>query len=420
MNFQKRPSFSARDISILVFIGLAAVILGSIFIGANIAISRVVKGGGGFFVGLEGARAFLFEHTDPYSVTVASLAQEQAYGRTAISGENPYILTLPFYLLPFYFPFALFSESASARGIWMFICEITLISSAFIALRVIDWQPRKLLIIFFYFVSIFNYYSVTAILEGTPVILIGFLYFSFLFAYYHGRDELAGSLLVFTMFFWQVGSLFLILAIWKIFTDKRWRVFFGFGMTFVILFALSLLIYPGWIFSFIIASFMTLRSQFGITSAEIFARLSPDYGHLISQAATFLFVGMLIYEWIMARRADLRRFVWAASLTLAVTPLIGFRTEISNLVLIFPCLTMIFAVTSDRWKTGWFLSILLLAIVFLVPWAFYVQGLAYHDQRYQDYLFLFYPVFTILGLYWIRWWFIRPPRTLLDQLRAPG
>jgi hypothetical protein len=418
VKFKRRPFYSPRDIGILGLIGLVSIILGAVLIGADIALSRVVHGGGGFFVGLEGARAFLFEHTDPYSEPVARLSQELAYGRTASAGENPYILTTPFFLMPFYFPFAFFSESASARGLWMFLCESGMVGASFLALRSIEWRPKLLFLFFFYLISIFNYYSVTALLEGTPVILLVLVYFGFLFAFSIERDELAGALLVLTLFYWQVGSLFLILVIWKTLYDKRWRVLYGFVMTFTILLILSFLIFPGWIFSFVIAIFTSFRSQFGITAGAIFGQLSPAHGNQITQAVTILVIAMLIYEWAATRRADFRRFLWAACLTLSATPLLGFRTELINLTVLFPCLALIFATTADRWKTGILLSSLLLAIVLLVPWAFYVQGSILKGERFYDYLFLFYPLFTIVGLYWIRWWFIRPPRTWLDHVRT--
>jgi hypothetical protein len=418
LNFRKKPSYSARDLGILGLIALVTIILGGGLIGANIALSRVFHGGGGFFIGLEAARAFLFEHTDPYSGTVASLAQELAYGRLARSGENPYVFAIPFFLIPVYFPFTLFTESASARGLWMFISEVSLAGTAFLALRLIEWQARRLFVVFLVLTSIFNYYSVAALLEGTPVIQLGLLCFGFLFAYHTGRDELAGALLVFAFFSWQVGSLFLILAIWKVLSDKRWRVFFGLGMTLVILITLSLLLYPGWMFSFMIALISASRSQFWITSGTIFARLSPSHGNQIALVVTILIIVTLFYEWANARRGDLRRFTWVACLTLAATPLIGFRTQISDLVVLFPGLTLIFAATTDRWRTGYWLTSLLLAIVLLVPWALYVQGSVQALQHSSDYLFLFCPVFSILGLYWIRWWFTRPPRTWLDQVRS--
>lgn len=418
MNFRKRPSFSTRDLGILSIIGFITIVLGSTILGVNISLSRVIPGGGVFYSGLEGARAFLYEHTAPYSGTAATLAQELAYGRPANQGENPYSLTIPFFLLPVYFPFTLFTDSTIARGMWMFLSEAALAGSVFLSLRIIEWQPRRLFVIFFYLISLVNYYSVTALMDGTPVILLGFLYLCFLYAYKNNRDELAGLFLVPTLIYWQVGGLLLILITWKIFNDKRWRVLFGFAMAFIIIFTISLLIYPGWIFPFTVGTIANIQAQFGITSTAAFSRLFPDSGNRIAQIVTISVSAILIYEWAAARRADHRRFIWAACLTLAATPLIGFRTEIGNLSILFPCLTLLFAATTDRWKTGTWLSSLLLAIVLLVPWAFFVRWWILNEQRYSDYLFLFYPTFSIIGLYWIRWWFIHPPRTWLDQVRS--
>ena len=418
MRYQKRRSITSREIGILGLISLVVVIIASILVGANIALSRKVPGGGEFFVAREGARAFLFEHTEPYSGTVASLTQELVYGRIANYGENPYFLTIPFFLLPLYFPIALISENAVARGIWMFLDEIALYGMALLCLQVIGWRPSRFLLIFYSLVSIFNYYSFAALLEGTPVILLGLLYLAILFTYFIGHDELTGMLLVLTLFKWEVGSLFLVLLLWKIFVDKRWRVFYGFGMTLLILITLSLLIYPGWIYPFMIAVLANARAQFGITSTAVFLHLYPTYGHIMELAVTLLGIIILVYEGATIGRSDVRRLIWTACLTLAVTPLIGFRTEINNLVVLFPGLTLIFAATTDRWRTGYWLTGLLLVIFLIIPWSLFVRCYMLQDQRFNDYLFLFYPLFTIFGLYWTRWWFMSPPRTWLEQIRS--
>ena len=114
----------------------------------------------------EGARAFLFEHTEPYSETVAGLAQEITYGRAANKNENPYFLTIPFYLLPLYYPFALISDNSIARGIWMFLNELALVGTALLCLQFIGWRPKRVFLIFFCLISIFSYYSVAALLDG--------------------------------------------------------------------------------------------------------------------------------------------------------------------------------------------------------------------------------------------------------------
>ncbi|MBI1854882.1 MAG: hypothetical protein HYR93_03285, partial [Chloroflexi bacterium] len=107
-----------------------------------------------------------------------------------------------------------------------------------------------------------------------------------------------------------------------------------------------------------------------------------------------------------------------ACLTLAVTPLIGFPTEMSSLVVLFPGLALIFVATAERWRAGYWLAVMLFLIVLAFPWSLFVRGLLFREQIAQDLLFLFYPVFTIAGLYWTRWWFIRPPRTWLDHVRS--
>ena len=72
------------------------------------------------------------------------------------SGQNPYYLTVPFFLLPIYFPFALISDSLPAlfpskfvvdpsivRGLWLILNEGALLATAFLILRLIEWSPRR-------------------------------------------------------------------------------------------------------------------------------------------------------------------------------------------------------------------------------------------------------------------------------------
>ena len=38
-------------------------------------------------------------------------------------------------------------------------------------------------------------------------------------------------------------------------------------------------------------------------------------------------------------------------------------------------------------------------------------------RRLLHTLFLLLPILILIGLYWMRWWSVRPPRTLADTLR---
>ncbi len=414
MKFQGRPRLTLRDVSILGLLGLVALIIVSVLVGANIGLSRLVPGGGGFFVAWQGARAFLFERTEPYSGTVATLAQELAYGRSARPGENPYVLDLPFFLLPVYFPVALISDPALARGVWMSMGQAGLLAAAFLSLRLIDWQPRRFFLVLFAVLSIFNFYSVVSLLEGAPSVSLTLLFVGILLALHGEQDELGGALLAFGLFQWAVSFPFLLLVFWRVFSEKQWRVLAGFGMSLTLLLVISFLAYPGWVVPFLAASLLIVRSGFGIGPAATFVHLFPVYGDRIAQGVTILVILMLGYEWAATRDSDFRRFVWAACLTLAATPLIGFRTEMSNLVVIFPGLALIFAAITDRWR--YWLTGFLWLIMFIVPWGLFARGWLFRDRFSQDLLFLFFPLFSIIGLYWTRWWFMRPPRTWLDRV----
>ncbi len=447
MKFQKRRGLTSQEIRILFLIGIVALIAVSVLIGVNLGISRIVRGGGGFFVAWRGAREVLLAIADglagfvknlplafrqgfaattpsplaqanPYSVSSAVQIQQMVYGRAAHSGENPYFLTIPFFLLPLYFPFALIPDPIAARGVWMFLCEAALAAAALLSLRMIEWRPPRYLLALFILLFLFAFYSVDSLIEGSPVILLMLLFVGILYAYSAGRDELCGALLVFSLFYWEVSLPFVLLMFLKIFADKRSRVLNGFGMLFGVVFILSFLIDPGWPLPFLTAVIGSIRARFGIATGEVFTRLSPSNGNLISQIISIAAIIVLLYEWTAARTSDARHFIWTACLTLAVTPLIGFRTGMDNLVAMSPALTLILAATVNRWRAGKWLALLLLLIALLLPWGFFARWFLLNDQRSWDYLFLFFPVFTILGLYWTRWWFIRPPRTWLDHVRA--
>ncbi|MBI1856119.1 MAG: hypothetical protein HYR93_09700, partial [Chloroflexi bacterium] len=55
MKFNRKRALTPREIRILSLFGLAALIVLSVWVGANIWLSRTVPGGGGFFSGWAGA-----------------------------------------------------------------------------------------------------------------------------------------------------------------------------------------------------------------------------------------------------------------------------------------------------------------------------------------------------------------------------
>jgi hypothetical protein len=303
VHFQKRPPLTSREFQILLAIGLAAVVVLLTLVGADIRLSGLVGGGGGFLAPWTAVRAFVWEHFSPYSAPVVASTQELTYGGPAAAGQNPHILTIPFFLLPFYLPLALVPDAITARGIWLLLNQAALLGTAFLSLIGTGWQPSRTFLVAHSLVAVFGMYPVLALIEGTPAIMLGLIYMAMIWAYATDRDEMAGALAVLALFSWETGFVFLLLFTWRVFHDRRWGVLGGFGMTLTVLSVISFLIYPDWLFPFWSAVLAMTRSPFGVATASILVQLSPDRGARIAQATTVLLVILLIYEWAAGRES---------------------------------------------------------------------------------------------------------------------
>ncbi len=375
-----------------------------------------LKGGGGeFYVQWVGSRAFIFDKIEPYSGDVAARIQRWVYGRPAKAREEPYILDTPFHILPLYFLFSLFPNPALARAIFTSTLELALLALVFLSLRLTEWEAPRYFPLLFMLFGIFNFYSIQAIYQGSPVLLLGLLYAGILLCLRAEMDELTGALIALSFYYWEVGAPFLFLIILRAYYEKRVGVFAGFFMLTSVLLAISFLLYPGWIIPFLRATVNILRADFGFNILTIFDHIWPSLGRSF---AWIFVVGLLLllgFEWRGARGADFRRFYWAACLTLAATPLLGFRTEMEHLAVLVLPLALIFAVAHDRWdRIGGSFTVLLLLLIFAVPWFVYFFAFERFGGTAREMLFLFLPIITLVGLYWIRWWAIRPPRTWRD------
>ena len=296
----------------------------------------------------------------------------------------------------------------------MFLSQAALLGMIWASLRLTDWQPRPAFRAAFFLVSALSLYSLSGFLLGSPIFLLGLIYAGILLGLLLEMDELAGALMALVWYRWEVGLPFLFFILLRVYAQQRWRVLAGFGMVTGLLAVIAFFVYPGWLHAFLRAGVVILRADFGNSPGAILTRLWPDLGAAIGWAVTAIAVVLLILEWSGARRVEFRRFYWVACLTLALTPLVGFRTESANLVVLILPLALVFSVLRERWSAGYWLASLVLLLVFLVPWGLFF-GPVLTCQIRADVIFLFLPLFTTIGLYWIRWWALRPPRTWLER-----
>jgi hypothetical protein len=415
--FQKTSrQLTPQDWRFLFLAGFALVALLAVLAFANTSLARILPDGGEFYLLRMGGRAFLFERIEPYSASVPAAVQEQVYGRTARSGEELYILDLPFHLMPVFFPLALFPDEMTARAFWMALAELALLAFFLLVFCLLERQPPRFFTGFVLLFCFSSYYAWQAFLEGSPAILLGLAYVGILLALRAQWDELAGALLALTAFQWEMGGPFLLFILLSVFWAKRWRVLSGAGMLLFVLLLASFLLYPGWLLPFLRAAWNNLRADFGFSTRAIFGHLWPGLGNTLGWTLTGVLVIALGYEWGRSRGANFQRFTWTAGLTLAATPLLGLRSELDNLVaLLFPAILFLVTVR-ERWEqTGNGLAASLLVVMTGLPWLLYLGILPAFRLSTSEILYLFLPLFTLLGLYWMRWWMIRPPRTWMDH-----
>lgn len=378
-------------------------------------INRTLGEGGEFLTHWAGARAFLFDKVDPYSGVIPARVQELVYGGPAAAGLEPYILDTPFQLMLLYFPFALPGDPVIARALFTVCLQLGLFTFALLSLRLTGWDfpiPLAVVVVFF---AVLNFYSLQAMLQASPVLLLGLAYAAILLLMRAGLDEFAGMLLAVCLYYWEVGGLFVVLVLLHAYRRKRGGLFAGLFMLSIVLFFISFLAYPGWLIPFLRAAWNNLKFDFGFNTYSTLTLLFPAQGTVLAFGLSAIMVMLIGYEFNRVNFEDDRHFFWTACMSLAAAPLLGFRTEMEHLAVLILPLTLVFAVLQDRWtRWGVWIAFLLTLIGGLLPWA---VSLEVSSPLKDQLLFLFMPFFTLVSLYWVRWWAIRPLRIWSDLIK---
>lgn len=410
-----RNRLSSEEIRLLVFIVIGVLAL----LALNIFLARILPGGEWLYLRWNAARAFLFEHAEPYSTAIAERVQQLVYGRVAFSSEYGYVLNDPFYIVLLYTPLALFPDFPIARGIWMLLAEAALVGSVVFAVKLSEWEPPRWLYISIIAFSLFSYYSLNSLISNSPAIFFLFLSLSILLALRSFNDDLAGALLFLVAYQWEVSALFFLFIIAAVIVNKRWRVFVGFGMSLLVALAISFLANSGWGLPYIRA---VLSDWYDGANINLNSYLSFWFFNTKLPLASIiaLALGVIVFiEWIGAFRSNFRRIVWTASLSLAVTPLLGFAVFPSNYAVLILPFVLVLALIWERWRRRRVLiSVLVLGIALIIPYIFYGMQMSAPQRLYSDLMTLLPPIIAIIALYWMRWQVLRASRPWLEQVGA--
>lgn len=410
-----RNRLSPEEIRLLVFIVIGVLAL----LALNIFLARILPGGEWLYLRWNAARAFLFEHAEPYSTAIAERVQQLVYGRVAFSSEYGYVLNDPFYIVLLYTPLALFPDFSIARGIWMLFAEAALVGSVVFAVKLSEWEPPRWLYISITIFALLGFYSLQSLVSASPSIFLLFLALSILLALRSFNDDLAGALLFLVAYQWEVSALFFLFIIAAVIVNKRWRVFVGFGMSLLVALAISFLANSGWGLPYIRA---VLSDWYDGANINLNSYLSFWFFNTKLPLASIiaLALGVIVFiEWIGAFRSNFRRIVWTASLSLAVTPLLGFAVFPSNYAVLILPFALVLALIWERWRRRRVLiSMLVLGIALIIPYIFYGMQMSAPQRLYSDLMTLLPPIIAIIALYWMRWQVLRASRPWLEQVGA--
>ena len=383
----------------------------------NFVYSQRQPGGNDFLARWMGARYWLIEGISPYDERVSLATQIVIYGRPADKqkGEDIAHFVYPLPVMIFIAPFALF-EYTVARALWMTLLELCMVFIILLAFRLGEWQIRPLKLTLLMLLLFLGYYSLRSIILGQYAVVNALLVLLSLLAVKRRNDFAAGILLALSLCKPQMVFLFVPWVLIWAFSQRRWDVFGGFFGGGGVILAVSLMFLPDWPLQMLrqILDYPTYTGE--SSPLSILASLTPGVKRQLEWILYGGFLGYLFVEWGVAWKKDYPHFFWVGLLTLVVNNLVAYRTATTHFILFYPAMCLVFRVLEERWhRFGKWLVWGLLLGWFVGSWWLFLSTVQGNQE--SSVMFLPFPLLVLLGLWWTRWWQVRPPITVLQALR---
>jgi len=386
---------------------------------ANYRFSLRSSGANSFVPHWVGTRLFLTKGQNPYSDQAINQIQNYVYGQSDGATEDQALFLYPFYAFIVFAPFALTANLALAQAFWLTILDLALLGTIVLSIYLSNWRISKWMWALLLLFLTFWFHTVQPVLNGNPSVLVAFFISASLLAIRYEHDILAGVLLVMATIKPQMVIVLIpFVLIWSG-VNRRWALFTSFiGSLSLLVLATSLLLPDGWLIQDLRQVAAYIGSSRGGSPGAIFSYWLPGIGKQLGWVLTVFMIGILFWEWRSAFKNDFNRFFWTVCLTLVITNLIGIHNSTVNFVALIPALVLVLAIWDERWgHLGRWLVVLSSVCLFIGLWALFFFGARSGIiPDLNTFLYLALPFFLLFGLYWVRWWAIRPPRLPLDDL----
>ena len=316
------------------------------------------------------------------------------------------------------FPFALIGDKTVAHGLWLSVQLIAIFVILVLGIKLTDWKPAGYIFLLFLIFTIFSYHVVIPWLDGGLSIWAALFLVAGFLALHSGRDELAGISLALSTIQPQMVFLVVVFSlIWAAMRRRRLLILWFF-ITLIFFSILGLFVVPDWIIQYLRVLYKFQQNFSPGSPGILFKSALPGLGTQLGWFISGVLVIILFLEWWLAMRKDFHWFLWASCLTIVISQWIGIPTipgNFSGLILPFILISALFA---ERWpRGGQWVAVLMAVVLFVWEWALLYFDLIGAQPTMQLNLIIPLPLILLIGLYWVRWWALKPRRLLMEELK---
>lgn len=374
--------------------------------------------GEGFIIQWIGINSLVADGQDPYSNLVTAQIQENVKFENTFAVSNPPKYTSPLYSGIVVFPFAIIGNRTISRALWLAAQLLAIILIQLLAIKLTGWKPAWYLLMIFSLFTMFSYHVFIPWIDGGLSIWAALFLVLALLAIHNNWNEVGGIFLALAAIQPQMVILVIIFTlIWAASQRKKILVLWFF-ITMIFISVIGILLVPNWVMQYIKLIY-NYPANFPSGNPEaLFIDLWPGLGKQLGWVVTGLAGIVLGVEWWQARKRDFRWFLWTVCLTLALSQWIGIPTIPGNFTGLILPLILVSTMLTEHWPLGgkW-VAVFMVMVLFIWEWAIFYLDIISFQVGMQLNLLIPLPLISIIGLYWVRWWAIKPRRLLIEELR---
>jgi hypothetical protein len=402
--------------SILIIVMIIGLLIGLVWEAYRFASNKI--SGEGFFIQWISIHALVTDGESPYSDPVTAQIHENVATQNSFAPGNQPKYTSPLYSGAVVFPFALIGDKTLAHGLWLTLQLAAVFAIFFIGIKLTLWKPAWYIFLLFSFFTILSYHVVIPWLDGGMSIWAALFLVLALLAIQQNRNEVAGILLGLSAIQPQMVILPIIFTLFWAVSQKRRILILWFFITVVLISVIGLFFVPDWILQYLQILLKFTQNFPPGSPGYLFKNTWPGLGKQLGWLVSAVLAIILIVEWWLALKKEFRWYLWTLCLTMVISQWIGIPTIPANFIELILPVILISAMITERWPHGgdW-AAVLLCATLFIWEWVLYWLDINSSHPAMQLNLIIPLPLVLFIGLYWVRWWAVKPRRLLVEELK---